>query len=177
MSVIALRDLARATMLACGARGFMRFAAEGDALLVTDAAARCADGGSALCCALEDAGFACTQQGKLTLITPGDALLARLCAWEEPAPQVNWADALHPAQALAARFLREEKGPLTPAGRRFVMETARLCWQPKEKVLAGLNALRAQAAQLLREKDRSSLAWAGGLLACWCLEQMKEDAR
>ena len=74
-----LRDLAREAMLACGARGFVRFAREGDALLVCDAASRCEDGGDALFAALSEAGFSCRMEGALLMITPGDALLARLC--------------------------------------------------------------------------------------------------
>ena len=119
-----LRDLAREAMLACGARGFVRFAREGDALLVCDAASRCEDGGDALFAALSEAGFSCRMEGALLMITPGDALLARLCAGDMPL-YTDWDDPLHPAQALALRLVREAAAPLTPAGRMLVLETAR----------------------------------------------------
>lgn len=177
LSVTALRDLAREAMLHSGARGFMRFAREGDALLVTDAASRCADGGAALCDALWQAGFACCMQGGLLHIIPGDALLARLCARNAGDTRVAWDSPLHPAQAFANRLLREADAPLTQQGRRFILETARLCWQAQDQALAGLMPLRAQAARLLREKDRSGFAPAGRLLANWCEEQTKGDLR
>lgn len=178
LSVTALRDLAREAMLASGARGFMRFAAQGPALIATDAAARCEDGGAALCRALEAAGFVCRMQGALVHITPGDALLMRLCEGDGCICPIDWSSPLHPAQALAARLMREAELPLTQTGRALVLETARLCWQPQQKVLEGLLPLRAQIARMMREKERSGFALAGRLLANWTNEQMKgDDAR
>ena len=177
MSAAALRDLAREAMLACGARGFMRFAREGGALLVTDAASRCADGGAALCRALEEAGFICLRQEGLTLLTPGDALLAQLCSREDGAIKIDWTCRLHPAEAFASRLMREADTPMTDAGRAFVLDMARLCWQLEDKVLEGLTPLRAQAARLMREKDRTGFACAGRLLGNWCDERTKEELR
>lgn len=174
LSVTGLRDLARGAMLESGARGFMRFAPEGGALLVTDAAGRCADGGAAMCAALEAAGFICESRGALTLLTPGDALLARLCAGEQLA-QADWDSPLHPAMALALRLMREDAQPLSPAGRALVMDAARLCWQPREKALAGLAALRAQIALRLRAEDRNGLYQTGRLLGSWCMERVREE--
>ena len=172
-----LRDLAREAMLACGARGFVRFAREGDALLVCDAASRCKDGGDALFAALSEAGVSCRMEGALLMITPGDALLARLCAGDMPL-YTDWDDPLHPAQALALRLVREAAAPLTPSGRMLVLATARLLWQPRERVLAGLPLIRAMAAQRMREGDRNGFYEAGRLLGNWCCEQKKgSDAK
>lgn len=177
LTVKGLRDLARAAMLHSGARGFMRFAREGDALLVTDAAARCADGGAAMREALGAAGFICRQEGPLTLIAPGEALLARLC---ESAGElaIDWQSPLHPAQALAARLMREEETQLEGSGCSLVLMAARLLWQPQDKALSGLAELRASAAVRLREHNRNGFYQTGRLLANWCLEQEKgNDAR
>lgn len=167
MSVPALRDRARAAMLSCGARGFMRFAQEGEGLLVTDAASRCGDGGAALTAALEQAGFACTRDGGLVRITPGDALLERLCA-SGGELAIDWESPLHPAQALAARLMREAHTPLSGAGRALVLSAARLLWQPEDRVLAGLADIRALAAVRLRTQNRNGFYQTGALLANWC---------
>ena len=177
LSVTGLRDLAREAVFSSGARGFVRFAREGGALLVTDAAARCADGGAAMTAALLAAGFSCEREGMLTLLTPGDALLARLCRRMAGEPETDWASPLHPAQSLAVRLMRESELLLTDAGRGFILAAARLCWQPQDKALDGLVQLRAHAALLMRKKDRSGFAPAGRLLANWTDEQMKEESR
>ena len=180
LSVTILRNLARDTVFASGARGFMRFAAEGDVLLLTDAALRCEDGGIALAKALETAGFVCEPAGALLGIIPGDALIARLCA-REGGVAIDWESPLHPAQALAARLMRSDSveiPDMTARGRAFVLRTARMLWQPESRVLAQLSLLRAEAAALLREGDRSGLAPAGRLLANWTeerSERTKED--
>lgn len=166
MTAADLRALARDTMLACGARGFVRFAREGNALLVTDAASRCADGGAALVSALEGVGFTCNFAGALLEITPGDALLAQLCA-REGGIRVDWENPLHPAQAFAGRLLRSEETPMTDAGRAYVLQMARLCWQDGQKVVSGMTPLREQAAALQRKRDTSGFAPAGRLLANW----------
>ena len=177
LTVTGLRDLARETMIACGARGFMRFAREGDALLVTDAAARCQDGGEAMREALTLAGFRCRAEGALTLIASGDALLARLCE-STGELAMDWESPLHPVQAFAARLMREEETALTDSGCSLVLMAARLLWQPQDKVLSGLTELRALAATRLREHDRNGFYQTGRLLANWCLEQEKgDDAR
>jgi len=177
LSVIALRDLAREAMLACGARGFMRFVQSGEGLLVTDAATRCEDGGAALSRALEDAGFDCRSDGRLMRVTPGDVLLERLCAGEGD-DGIDWNSPLHPAQAFAARLMREAHAPLEDTGRALVLSAARLLWQPQDKVLAGLENIRAAVAVRMREGNRNGFYQAGRLLCNWCQEQMKgDDAR
>ena len=177
MNVTELRDLARRTLADCGARGFVRFVPEGRALLATDAAQRCADGGAALVAALERAGFSCTAQGGLVLLTPGDALLMRLCAREGGEASVDWSSPLHPVQALAARLLRAPAAPLSDGGRALVIEAARLLWHPAPQVLSGMASLRARAAALLWQGDTSGFAPAGALLANWYGEQAREEIR
>ena len=171
MNVTDLRNLARGALASCGARGFVRFAPEGGALLVTDAALRCEDGGEALVRALAAAGFACRREGALLALTPDDALLAPLCAREGRTVPIDWDGPLHPVQTLAARLLRADALPLTDGGRALVIEAARLLWRPPEQVLAGLPGLRARAAALLRCHDTSGFAPAGAMLANWCDEQ------
>lgn len=163
-------------MIQSGARGFMRFSEEGGGLLVCDAAARSADHGEALCAALQKAGFLCRLDGALLYLEPDDALLERLCALRV-APQIDWASELHPVQAFAARLLKEERTEMTPTGRAFVLDTARLLWKPKRQVLRGMDVLRAQAAVLLREGDRTGFARAGALLYNWTIDQREDDAR
>ena len=127
--------------------------------------------------ALGESGFVCQSDGGLLLITPGDALLERLCAGED-APCIDWDSPLHPAQALAARMMRERCTPLDHSGRRLVLLTARLLWQPRDKVLAGLQDIRALAAVCMREGNRNGFYQAGRLLCNWCQEQTKgDDAR
>lgn len=168
MTAASVRDLARNTILAAGGRGFVRFLEEGDALLVTDAVRRCADA-QALTAALEAAGFVCASEGGLMSLTPGDALLAQAGA---PAGfSVDWADDLHPAQALAVRWLGQARLPMTSAGRQLAIGSLRLTWKPEKQVLFGLTALRAQAAKMLREKDTSGMHEAGAILAQWCAAQ------
>lgn len=177
LSVIALRDLAREAMLACGARGFMRFAQSCGGLLVTDAAARCEDGGAALWEELGARGFDCQSDGHLTRITPGDALIEQICTGHCDV-RIDWDSPLHPAQALAARLMREKHEPLEDDGRALVLNTARLLWQPQDKVLAGLEDVRATVAVRLREGNRNGFYQAGRLLSNWCQEQTKgDDAR
>lgn len=173
VTAIALRQRAREAMLAAGGRGFMRFCDAGDALLVCDAPRRCADDAARqrLADALADAGFAGRLEDGLLLLTPEDGVL-RACGRDAPPCAVtDWDGPLAPAQALAARFLREEARPLTADGRRIVLATLRLLWQDAAHVSAGLIGLRAQAAALLRAGDRSGLYEAGALLARWCGEQ------
>lgn len=168
VTALRLRDSAREAMLLAGGRGFMRFLPEGEALLVTDAMRRCEDDAARgrLTAALEAAGFACRAQDGLLLLTPDDDVL---CAAECGAPcEVDWESALHPAQALACRWLAEDRQRLTAAGRQLALDTLRLTWQPQDKVLAGLPALRAQAAVMLRCGDRSGLHPAGAILREWC---------
>jgi len=153
----------------------MRFAEEGNSLLVCDAAARCEDHGEALCAALREAGFLCRRDGALLCLVPNDALLERLCE-QAAAPQVDWASELYPVQAFAARLLREERAEMTESGRAFVLQTARLLWRPAPQVLRGIAALRAQAAVLLREGDRTGFARAGAMLCNWTIDQKGDNA-
>jgi len=57
------------------------------------------------------------------------------------------------------------------------MDTARLLWQPKEKVLAGLSALRAGIAVRQREGKRSGLYEAGRLLCGWLEEHQNQGGQ
>lgn len=166
---LALRVAARTALIGAGGRGFVRFLPADEALLVTDAPRRCADEAALtrLISAMEAEGFACGVRDGLMTLTPGDALLDALAGAGAPVP-VDWDDPLHSAQELAARWLRAARGRLTPAGRRLIMETLRLIWQPRARVLDGLEDLRAQAAEMLRNRDRSGMAQAGALLADWC---------
>ena len=144
--VTALRDAARAAIFSSGGRGFVRFLAEGDALLVSDAPRR--GEGDALLGALCAAGFTGEVRDGLLYITPGEDVLFALCA----------------------RLLSEEALALDAGALRLMTETARLLWQPKDKVLAGLPSLRARIAVRLREGKRSGLHEAGRLLCGWLKE-------
>lgn len=174
--VTALRDAAREAILAAGGRGFVRFGAEGNALLVSDAIRRCAEDeqAAAMVRALREAGFDCEVQNGLLMITPGDARLLALCMAQPGAPDMDWNGSLWEAQALCARLTREAPLPLDGGGRRLVVETARLLWQPKDKAVAGLASLRARIAVRLREGEKSGLYEAGRLLGGWLGEQMGE---
>jgi len=166
---VRLRDLARRTLLDAGGRGFMRFAGEGGALLVTDAVRRC-DDPDALVQAMECCGFSCCVQEGILYLTPQDVLLKAFIGPQEP-PQIHWEEMVHPAQALAARWFSAPETALTPAGRQLVIDTLRLTGAPGKNVLSGLDALRAQAAVMLRSADRSGMHEAGAVLAQWCSEQ------
>lgn len=168
VTAVRLRERARGAMLAVGGRGFVRFLPAGGALLATDAIRRCADDAARarLTDALAQAGFACAARGGLLDMTPVDELLLALGG--EEAPAVCWESLLHPAQALARRFLANAQQPLTPAGRQLILETLRLTWHAPDRVLSGLPALRAQAAVMLRQGDRSGLCEAGALLKEFC---------
>lgn len=163
--VTVLRSEAREAILSAGGRGFVRFLSEGDALLVSDAPRR----GSALAMmdALAEKGYDSAVLDGLLYITPGEARLLALCAAQPEAIEVDWESPLCQTQALAARLLREEALPLDEGAKRLVLETARLLWQPGDKVLFGLPVLRAMIAVRLREKKRSGLREAGRLLCGW----------
>lgn len=169
VSAAGLRDRARDAVIAAGGRGFVRFAPPGGALLITDALRRCTDAAQVkkLIDALEEAGFACRQRDGLLWLTPQDDLLR--CEADEY-PAADWQLPLYELAALAVRWASVQPQEFTPAGRRLMLETLRLLWQPRDKVLAGMNALRAQAAAMLREGDRSGLHEAGWILYDWCRE-------
>ena len=171
VTAVRLRERAREAMLAAGGRGFVRFLPAGDALLATDAVRRCADDASRarLTEALAQAGFVCGMRGGLLEMTPTDDVL--LTPGGEERVAVDWESPLHPAQALAARFLKNPKQPLTSAGRQLILETLRLTWLAPDRVLSGLPALRAQAAVMLRQGDRSGLHEAGTLLKEFCEQE------
>ena len=195
MTAAELRALARCAIAEAGARGFVRFAPEGDsALLLSDAPRLCADGEARarLGEALEARGFDSREHEGLLLIMPRDALLMALADGATLPARGEWEDSLAPAYTLADRWLRaqtaqcvghagaacgEERAhapnaaPLTQAGRQLALETARLLWRPQGQVLAGLAALRARAAVLQRGKDASALRLCGGMLANWLSEQ------
>lgn len=167
VTAVRLRDRAREAMLSAGGRGFVRFLPAGGALLATDAIRRCADDAARarMTEALTAAGFVCEARGGLLEMTPADAALCALCGG---AATVDWKAPLHPAQALAARFLRHERRMLTPAGRQLVLEALRLTWRAEDELLAGLSALRARAAVMLRQGDISGLYEAGAVLWEFC---------
>lgn len=166
---VSLRDRARAAMLENGGRGFMRFAPEGNALLATDALRRCEDQTqrTALIAALEGCGFVCREDCGLLLLHPNDEWIGMLQA-KAPDIQVDWNSPLHPVQALAARWAAQPAAALTEAGRRLVADTLRLTGLPGGRVTEGLDALRAQAAVMLRSGDRSGMCAAGCVLWDWC---------
>ena len=171
VTAVRLRERAREAMLSSCGRGFVRFLPAGGALLATDAVRRCGDDAARarLTDALEAAGFACGMRGGLLEMTPADDVLSSLCG--EGSIAVDWESPLHPAQALAGRFLAAEKRPLTPAGRQLIVETLRLTWLEPDRVLSGLPALRAQAAVMLRQGDRSGLCEAGAVLEEFCKQE------
>lgn len=168
VTAAALRAAAREAVLSCGGRGFVRFLDTGDALLVTDAIRRCADDAqrAALMAALEQAGFGCEERDGLLHITPQDRWLAQIdCA---PARQIDWQSGLHSVRALAVRWLRKERQPLTRDGRQIVLDALRLAWQDRAHVLTGMEALRAKAAVMQRNRDTSGLHEAAAVLYNWC---------
>lgn len=162
-----LRDSARTAMLAAGGRGFMRFAGEGDALLATDAVRRCADADT-LADALRQAGFVCCQRDGLLLLTPQDDLLRALCTPSGRA-EIDWDRDDHPVRSLAHRWLCAPDTAFSAAGRRLVIDTLRLTGMPGADVPGGSDALRAQAAVMLRRGDRSGMRAAGAVLLEWCV--------
>jgi len=168
MTAQEMRQLARETVLACGGRGFMRFADGASALLVCDAARRCRNEAelARIIAALEENGFSVSVRDDLLLISPGDAMLLALEA--EATTDIRWNEPDYAAQALAARFLKAPQTPLTPAGRALAIESLRLTGRPGEDVLGGLDALRAKAAVMLRTGDRSGMRIAGAVLMTWC---------
>ena len=166
-----LRSRACEAMLSAGGRGFVRFLPAGGALLATDAIRRCADEAArdALTDALAQAGFACGVRGGLLELTPADDMLSALSASERT--EVDWESPLHPVQTLANRFQAAARQPLTGAGRQLIVETLRLTWQTPETLLAGLPALRAQAAVMQRRGDRSGMHEAGAVLREYCEQE------
>ena len=177
VTAVRLRGRAREAVLAAGGRGFVRFLPAGGALLATDAIRRCGDDAARerLTQALRAAGFACGVRGGLLDMTPADDVLSALDG--EKTIAVCWESPLHPAQALAGRFLAAEKRPLTPDGRQLILETLRLTWLAPDRVLSGLPALRARAAVMLRRGDRSGFCEAGAVLKEFCeLGGMTDEA-
>ncbi len=173
MDALALRGLARTAMLQAGGRGFMRFAPEDGALLVSDALRRCAQESERmhLVQVLEAAGFDAQAPDGLLLLTPRDALLREIPAPESAA--IDWDSELLAARTLAARWLAAPTEALTKDGRQLILETLRLTWRPKGEVLLGLAALRARAAVMLRRHDTSGMQEAGRILVNWCDKEEK----
>ena len=168
MTALEMRALARETVIACGGRGFMRFADSAGALLVCDAARRCESEAALaqMLAALEQKGFSVSLAEGLMMISPGDEMLLSLDA--QDVPVIRWEDQDFAAQALTARLLKAPQTPLTPAGRALATEALRLTGRPGEDVLAGLGAIRAQAAVMLRCGDRSGMRIAGAVIKTWC---------
>lgn len=168
VTALSLRDTARSALLMAGGRGFVRFPEQG-ALLVSDAIRRC-DGDQAketLISALDQAGFICREQDGLLLIDPKDEILESINYEGQYA--VQWSSVLCAVQALAGRWLRREKQPLTRSGRQLVIEALRLTWQ--DRVADGMMALCAKAAVMQRGADTSGFYQAGAVLAHWCERQ------
>lgn len=170
--VTALREAARSAIFGAGGRGFVRFCAREDALLISDANRR--SDAQVLARALADAGFACEIRDDLMLIRPTDERLLALCAAQEREIIVDWTHPLCRMQALAAHLTRETPLPLDEGGRRLLLSAARLLWQPEEKVLSGMSALRTQVAVRLREGKRSGLHETGCLLGGWLEERLRQ---
>lgn len=170
MTVLQLRDAARLALAQGGGRGFVRFAASGRALLVTDAPRHGAFDPAPLC----RAGFLCEADGTLLLLTPAGALLDALCARPDGPVPIDWASPLHPAQALAARLLRSGRGVPADDGLQLMLDTARLLWLPPGQVLRALPGIQAQVAAMLRKRETRGFAQAGALLANWCDERRKD---
>ena len=168
VTAVSLRSAAREAMLAGGGRGFVRFM-DGGALLVSDAIRRCKDDAAkkTLTGALRQAGFACCEQDGLLMIDPQDELLEAITY--DGAFSVRWDGELYAAQALAVRWMKRKRQPLTPAGRQLVIDTLRLTWQ--DRLADGLTLLRAQAAVMQRSGDTSGFCTAGAVLADWCDRQ------
>ena len=166
--VTALRDAARAAILSAGGRGFVRFLSQGDALLISDAPRRGESG--PLIAALGEAGFDGVVREDLLYITPRETLLLELCGRQKAEIAVCWESPLFETMALCERLLGEAPLELDEGAGQLLMETVRLLWQPEEKVLAGLPALRARIAVRLREGKRSGLHEAGRLLCGWLEE-------
>ena len=163
-----LRAAAREAMLAAGGRGFMRFLPPGGALLATDAVRRCESDAQkrAMIDGLSEAGFDCSEQDNLLMITPKDALLGSIVCEEKQ--EINWASPLHGVQALGVLWSRKQKRPMTQDGRQLILEALRLSWQPIKQAAAGMDALRMRAAVMLRRGDDSGFHEAGAVLLDWC---------
>ena len=161
---LALRTRAREAIFAAGGRGFVRFLPEGGALLVTDAARR--TDAAQIEAALIRAGFDCAQEREgLIAFSPSDAAITALTDGPAPQLEIDWEGPLHPAQALADRFLRRERAVLTDDGRQLILETLRAGYLPAERLGEGMDILRARAAAMLRGGDISGMTEAGRLLA------------
>ena len=166
--VTTLRDAARAAIFSSGGRGFVRFLSQGDALLISDAPRRGESG--PLIAALCEAGFDSALEDGLLLIMPTEARLLALCAQQPEEIRVEWESTLFEKMALCERLLGEPPMPLDHGALRLMIETARLLWQPKDKVIVGLCAIRAMIAVRLREGKRSGLYETGRLLCGWLKE-------
>ena len=168
VTAVSLRDKARGAMMAAGGRGFMRFPESG-ALLVSDAVRRCGsdEAKAALVAAMAQAGFDCREQDGLLMLRPQAAVLESI-AYEDGF-SINWESTLWQTQALAVRWLKCDKQPLSPAGQQMVIDTLRLTWQ--DRMADDWMVLRAQAAVMQREGDTSGLYQAGAVLANWCDRQ------
>lgn len=172
VTAIALRDAARNALLAAGGRGFVRFMDQG-ALLVSDAIRRCESDAhkAGLTAALERAGFSCWEQDGLLMINPQDDTLEAIAY--EGCFSVRWDSALCAVQALARRWMKREKQPLTPAGRQLIIDALRLTW--RDRIADGMMFLCAQAAVMQRGADTSGFCQAGAVLADWCDRQEEKS--
>ena len=171
LSAACLRDEARGILLGCGLRGFVRIAAPGEALLVTDALRRAGEGNrvSALC-ALQKAGFEGRNEWGLLWLSPDAARLREIARRaEEPARALRMPGgdgALAEAVSFALRLMRSaaSEGEWSRRGSSLLLEALRLP-DPGRTGWPEAERLRAPAAVMLREQDRSCLHEAGCVLA------------
>ncbi len=174
--VTALRDAARAAVLRAEGRGFVRFLSQGEALLISDAPRRCqsAQELARLTDALCAAGFSCRIEDGLAYLLPQRETLLALCDAQPEVVSIDWDGPLFEAQALCARLLRERQAQVGEDGMGLLVDAARLLWQPGDKALAGLAALRAKMAAMLRKGERGGLYETGRLLCGWLAEREKK---
>ena len=169
LSAAELRDEARGDMLACGLKGFVRIAAGGGPLLVTDALRRADDGQRrALCALYAQNDWDTVEKQGLLWMTPG-LKKQRVLAYEAEElargyKVTDWDAPLAYAGALAVRMLLCPAQPeWTAAGCQLIVETLRLP-QPL-KTWEEANCLRPRLAEMLRHHDRSGMHEAGAILA------------
>ena len=133
LSAACLRDEARGILLGCGLRGFVRIAAPGEALLVTDALRRAGEGDRVSArCALQKAGFEGRNEWGLLWLSPDAARLREIARRaEEPARALRMPggdDALAEAVSFALRLMRSaaSDGEWSRRGSSLLLEALRL---------------------------------------------------
>ena len=170
LSAAALRDEVRGILRSVALNGFVRIAAPGGALLVTDVLRRASgtqtDEALGL---LEAAGMECREDDGLLWISPGQARMRRIA---EAAEQAVTEKVLCQGGRLTAEIsfamrllLCQKTEPWSRQGEQLFLEALRLpdCggveWPEAER-------LRPPAAVMLRRHDRSAMHETGALLLC-----------